>query len=172
MNACLLTLLTSVVPVAATPSFVWTQADARGDDRGPGTYQYPSGDVYRPGSFDLRRLVVKREGDFVVFEVSLEAPIVRPEEVRLSDATSISLDNRIYVQNVDVYIDRDPGGGVTEAVPGRRVRFAAEHAWDVALVLTPQPIVVRSAPKVAASPSWPEASTRPIRGHTAGCWSP
>lgn len=145
MNTCLLTLLSSVVPIAATPSFVWTQADARGDDRGPGTYQYPSGDVYRPGSFDLRRLVVKREGDVVVFEVSLEAPIVRPEEVRLSDATSITLDNRIYVQNVDVYIDRDPSGGVTEAVPGRRVRFAAEHAWDVAVVLTPQPFVVRSA---------------------------
>jgi hypothetical protein len=44
-----------------------------------------------------------------------------------------------------VYIDRDPSAGVTEAVPGRRVRFAPEHAWDVAVVLTPQPFVVRSA---------------------------
>lgn len=128
----------------ASAPFSWTYVDPRGDDKGPGSYQYPSGDVYTAGSFDLRRFSVRLVGDSVVFEVELGAQIKKPTEVRLSDATILQLDNRIYVQNVDIYIDRDPSGGVVESVPGRRVRFYDDDAWDTVVVLTPQPYVVRS----------------------------
>lgn len=136
--------LTTVLLTLGAAPFSWTTTDPRGDDKGPGTYQYPSGDMFTAGSFDLRRLTVRLEGDDVVFEVELGAQIKKPVEVRLSDATLLELGNGIYVQNVDIYVDRDPSGGVLESIPGRRVRFVNDAGWEAAIVLAPQPFVVRS----------------------------
>ncbi len=136
--------LTTLLMAAPPAAFSWTTTDPRGDDKGPGTYQYPSGDVFPAGSFDLRRFTVRLVGDDVVFEVELGAAVKKPVEVRLSDATLLELNNGIYVQNVDIYIDRDPSGGVLESIPGRRVRFVNDGGWESAIVLAPQPFVVRS----------------------------
>jgi hypothetical protein len=68
---------------------------------------------------------------------------VAPTEVRRTDARPLALDNSIYVQNVDIYVDTTPGQGFTWALPGRNVDFAPQSAWDVAVVLTPLPFEVR-----------------------------
>jgi hypothetical protein len=79
--------------------------------------------------------------------VTFGAPLKRPPEVRRSDAIRIELENEIYVQNVDIYVDQDPSprNGVTEAVPGRNVVFAPEAAWEKVVILAPMPFAVRSA---------------------------
>jgi len=120
--------------------------DAVGDDRGPGNYVPPSGSWYTRGAFDLRRVEVRREGPDVVFEITLGAVIRRPHQVRRTSAQRIELNNGIYLQNIDIYIDTDgsPLSGTTEVVPGRNVTVAAQTPWDKAVVITPQPHLARS----------------------------
>lgn len=120
--------------------------DAVGDDRGPGHYVPPSGSWYTRGAFDLRRVEVRREGQDVVFEITLGSVIRRPHQVRRTSAQRIELNNGIYLQNIDIYIDTDgsPVTGTTEVVPGRNVTIAAGTPWDKAVVITPQPHLARS----------------------------
>ncbi|MCC7381456.1 MAG: hypothetical protein IT384_06475 [Deltaproteobacteria bacterium] len=128
----------------AAPPFAWAIDDPRHDDHGPGSYVYPSGPLYRPGQFDLRRFEARVVGDRVRFEVRLDAPI-EPPGGRRAHPLGSKLQNRIYLENIDIYIDRQPGAGFTEALPGRNVRFEASAGWDVAVVLTPLPYELRSA---------------------------
>ncbi len=118
--------------------------DPRHDDKGPGTYIYPSDANYRPGQFDLRRLRVRHQGSVVIFEVELDSAIRKPNIARFSDAFELTLENGVYVQNVDICIDTTKGQGETRAIPGRRVRFKREEAWDVCIVATPLPHRARS----------------------------
>lgn len=122
-------------------------SDPRYDDKGPGTYTYPSGAQFQRGTFDLREFAVHQDGDDVVFTVVFDAPITKPVEIRRGDASRIDLENNLYLQNVDIYVDSDPsrGSGFTEAVPGRNVRFHEDEAWESVVVLAPLPHEVRSA---------------------------
>ena len=123
-----------------------TLEDPHGDDDGPGSYVYPSDNDYPRGCFDLERLEVRREGDFIVFEVTFAAAVRKPPQVRRTSVLEIDLDNGLYVQNVDIYIDTDgdPTTGSTEAIPGRNVTLDGATPWDRAVVLTPLPFAVRS----------------------------
>lgn len=117
------------------------------DDKGAGTLVYPTEPGYqRRGLFDLRRVTVEVDGDEAVFSITLGAPIVKPEAPRITDAVMIELNNNIYVQHIDIYIDRDPrpGAGHTEALPGRNVSFNRDNAWDQAVVVTPRPFALKS----------------------------
>lgn len=119
--------------------------DPVSDDHGPGRYTYPTdGTLYRRGTFDLRRFEVEVQGDSVLFHVTLGEPIRAPAIAKASNASEIRLENSIYLQNVDIHIDTGPGPGETESIPGRNVTFDPEEAWDVAVVLTPQPFATRS----------------------------
>lgn len=131
----------------ALPGYPLVLEDPRYDDKGPGTYVYPTGQPYTPGSFDLRRFEVEVDDRFVTFRVTLGAPLKKPSEVRRSDAVRIELENQLYVQNVDIYVDQDPtpGAGFTEVVPGRNVLFRRESAWERVVVLAPMPFAVRSS---------------------------
>jgi hypothetical protein len=126
---------------AAEPRLVVAFDDPAGDAAGPGGYVAPRGPEYADGDFDLRRFAVYDEGDEVRLEVTLGAPIRRPA------AAPPELSNGIYVQNVDVYVDRDPGSGagLSTCIPGRRVAFAGGATWETAVVLTPQPAAARAA---------------------------
>lgn len=130
---------------AAPPNSSLRLEDPVGDDHGPGRYLYPTDSfLYRRGSFDLRRFEVEVEGDVVLFHITVGEPIRRPTIAKSSNASEIRLDNNIYVQNLDIYIDTEAGRGFTEAIPGRNVSFEPDSAWDVAIVLTPQPFAARS----------------------------
>lgn len=113
------------VPEVIRGDLVFEREDPAGDDYGPGAYVYPGNAVFTPGVFDMRRFQVFREGNDVVFKVSLEGAIdnVWNSPIGLS------------VQTIDIYVDTDrqPGSGKTEALGGRRVRFAPESAWERAI---------------------------------------
>jgi hypothetical protein len=123
---------------------VVTLEDPRGDDHGPGGYLYPSGSEYRPGDFDLRRFSVRVEGQDAVFEVTLGANVRRNIVQQRGDRGDLILDNGIYTQNVDIYLDTTPGAGFTEGLPGRRVAFPASSGWDRAIAVVPRPGALRT----------------------------
>jgi carbohydrate-binding DOMON domain-containing protein len=139
-----ITLVAAVVGASAPAAVV--VEDPAGDDVGPGGYVYPSGPEYRRGDFDLRRLELVPRGDEVELRVTLGAEISRYIPDKRTLASDVELTNGVLVQNVDIYIDTDgrPGSGFTETVPGRRVTIDPSSAWDVAVVLTPQPFAARS----------------------------
>lgn len=139
VQALLLTVLVLCATHARAGEALLVLEDPRGDDRGPGTYVAPSGAEYRRGDFDLRKLTVRVEKDHAIIEVLLGATVRRHHVGQRAFAGNLDLSNGIYVQNVDVYIDSTPGKGFTDGLPGRRIRFAAEEAWDVAITFTPQP---------------------------------
>lgn len=128
-------------PALAAPKPVVVLEDPSNDGYGPGTYVKPLHGDFQQGDFDLRKLVVSVDGNEAVFEVTLDAPIRRPE-VAIRDAeTEIPLDNNIFLQNIDIYIDSDPNpaSGFDMCIPGRQVAFTPGQKWETAIVLTPQP---------------------------------
>jgi carbohydrate-binding DOMON domain-containing protein len=134
-----LILVPSLAAARAPP--VVSFEDPAGDDTGSGSYSYPTGGDFRAGDFDLRRFEVRVEGDVAVLEVTLEEPVREPASLHRTSDTPAQLDNRIYLQNIDIYVDRDPGRGHSACIPGRHV---AIDGWDTAVVLTPQPAGVRA----------------------------
>jgi hypothetical protein len=108
--------------------------DPSGDDDGPGTYKYPTDQVYKPGSFDLRKLEVVPKGDTVELRVEVQSKI---EDAWDSKAWG---GNGFSTQMAFIHVDTDhrPGSGVTESLPGTNVRFAAEEAWDRVVIISPQ----------------------------------
>ncbi|HET9449724.1 MAG TPA: glucodextranase DOMON-like domain-containing protein [Aggregicoccus sp.] len=131
--------------LAAPPAAVLSLADPPGDDRGPGSYLYPTGSEYRPGDFDLRRFSVRVEGQEAVLEVTLGANVRRHIVAQRGDRADLDLENGIYTQNVDVYVDTTPGQGLTEGLPGRRIAFAPGSGWERAIAIVPRPGPTRSA---------------------------
>jgi C-terminal binding-module, SLH-like, of glucodextranase len=131
---------------AAEPRLVVSFEDPPGDATGPGSYLPPRGPEFTDGDFDLRRFAVYDEGDVVRLEVTLGAAIRRPD-ASLAGAAAPDLSNGIFLQNVDVYVDRDPASraGFSACIPGRRVAFADGRTWEAAVVLTPQPAAARAA---------------------------
>lgn len=136
-------LALAALPAAAAP-FSLVLEDPRGDDSGPGTYLMPTGSEYRAGDFDLRRFSVRVEGKDAVIEVTLGTAIRNDVVPERSTASNLDLSNGLSLQNVDIYVDTTPGAGFAQGLPGRRVAFAPEEAWDVAITLTPQPGAMRS----------------------------
>lgn len=131
---------------AAAPRVVASLDDPAGDEQGPGSYSLPASGEFQRGDFDLRHFTVSIDGDDVLFEVTLGAPIRPPQVAIRSGSTPVPLDNGVYLQNVDIYVDT--GGeapGFSRCVPGRRVGFAGGATWKVAVVLAPLPAAAREA---------------------------
>jgi carbohydrate-binding DOMON domain-containing protein len=104
--------------------------DPVGDDKGPGTYIYPTDPVYKPGSFDLTQLKVTQKGDQVTFEITVNSD--------LEDPWSMPAPANFSVQMAFIHIQTGKGG-VTKGVPGTNVQFAPEDAWNKVVILSPQP---------------------------------
>ncbi|MGE5509074.1 MAG: glucodextranase DOMON-like domain-containing protein [Chitinophagales bacterium] len=107
-------------PAGAEERLLFALSDPAGDDRGPGTYQYPRDAMFVPGLFDLRRFTVTYDARSIHFRLTFGAltnPWGAPEG--------------FYHQRVDLYLDTEPGAGRTAPLrPGANVRFPARHAWD------------------------------------------
>jgi len=127
-------------------------ADPRFDDQGPGDYIYPTGPWYRPGMYDLLGFDVEPRANDVVFRVWVNFPVEEPDQVLINSNQALPLDNEIYFRNIDIYVDHTVGHGHTDGIPGRNVRFRDEEAWDFAIVITPQPDLVRQILR-----GWPPA---------------
>jgi len=101
--------------------------DPVGDDKGPGTYTYPTDGVYKAGSFDLTQLRVKTSGNKADIEVSVNADLEDPWRMGVGFA----------VQMVFVFVDTKEGGH-TEGLPGLNIQFAPDSAWEKVIILSPQ----------------------------------
>ena len=108
--------------------------DPRGDDKGPGTYSYPTDAVYRPGSFDVTGVTIEESGDDVTVSVDMGTKIEDPWNSKEWGGNGFSL------QFGQLYIDCDhkAGSGHVDALPGINVRFAADSAWDKVVLISPQ----------------------------------
>ena len=108
--------------------------DPVGDDKGPGTYTYPTDAVYKPGSFDITELEVVPKGDTVEFRVTVKARIEDPWDSAAWGGNGFS------VQMAFIHIDTDhvKGSGVRDGLPGTNVRFAEDQAWDKVVIISPQ----------------------------------
>jgi hypothetical protein len=78
--------------------------------------------------------------------VTLSAPVREPAITQRTNLIPLALDNRIFFQNIDIYVDTDPASkdGYDACIPGRRVRFEEGRTWKAAVILTPQPVPARA----------------------------
>lgn len=132
---------------AAPPLF--TLADPRGDDHGDGDLVYPVGADVAPGDLDLVSLSARREGQGTLFTATFARPVARPPVRPIDDVGTMLTDVArlgFYTLNLDLYVtlDREPGSGEVRMLPGRKAEVAPEFAWEVAIVLTPQPAEARA----------------------------
>ncbi len=109
--------------------------DPKGDDNGPGTYKYPTDQVYTPGAFDMTRFEVIPRGGTVEFKVTMARRIDDPWDSPAWGGNGFSL------QMAFIHIDTDhvAGSGVTEGLAGTNVRFPEDQAWDRVVLISPQP---------------------------------
>lgn len=156
-RALLPVVLLLAFPSAAFPAARRVAAfdDPAGDAKGPGSYVLPASGEFQEGDFDLRRFTVSVDGDDVLIEVTLGAPIRPPEVAIREGSTPLPLDAGIFLQNVDVYVDTDSASrdGSAACIPGRRVAFADGRTWKAAVVLTPQPAAARAVTAEALGPA-------------------
>jgi carbohydrate-binding DOMON domain-containing protein len=138
---------------SASAQFKLELKDPKGDDNGPGTYTYPTDQVYLPGSFDLLSFSVEEKGDDIVMKVGLNQRIEDPW------GSSGWGGNGFSIQHIQIYIDTDhkDGSGFTEALPGIHANFKKDEAWDKCVIIHAQGNTrVRSevetkAPKMASA---------------------
>jgi carbohydrate-binding DOMON domain-containing protein len=121
-------VLAACVAAGAASAAGVTFKDPVGDDKGPGTYTYPTDGVYTAGSFDLIEFSVS-EGDNPDFKVTVNDRLADPWGMGGGFAT----------QMVFIFIDKDAGKGHTKSLPGLNVDFAQDSAWDKVIILSPQP---------------------------------
>lgn len=144
--AALTLALGLAAPALAAGQPLLSLDDPPDDAFGPGTYVLPSSGEFADGDFDLRRFAVLLDGEDAVFEITLGAAVRRPQVTSRDGSPEVPLSNGIYLQNIDIYLDTNPGSseGSAEGLPGRRIRFADGRTWKRAVVLTPQPGPTRS----------------------------
>lgn len=106
--------------------------DPSGDDKGPGTYEYPTDPIYTRGSFDLKRVSITDKGADLEVVVELNAKLEDPWNSRSWGGNGFSL------QMVQLYLDTKKGG-FRGALPGMNVKFVKGQAWDKVVFISPQP---------------------------------
>ena len=124
-----LLLATAVLAGSALAQEV-TFKDPTGDDKGPGTYVYPTDKVYTAGSFDLTEFKMKVSGDKADFSVTVAAKLEDPWGMGGGFAT----------QMVFIFIQTDAKEGrFNKGLPGLNVAFGPEDGWNKCVILSPQP---------------------------------
>lgn len=112
-----------VVPDLGTTTPLIAVDDPQGDDKGPGSYTYPTDSVFKPGVFDIKQFSVAYDANNVVFKFVFYGPVPNPW----------GAGNNLSLQTLDVYVDRDPGAGTGSRLllPGRNAALEKGNGWDV-----------------------------------------
>lgn len=131
MNARrVVTVLTMALMIGVGSAFaaelVFT--DPVGDDNGPGTYTYPTDQVYTPGSFDLTELKITTKGAKMEIAATVATNLDDPWRMGTGFA----------VQMIFVFIDTGAPGGQKMGPPGTNVAFADGNYWNKCIILSPQ----------------------------------
>ena len=130
--------------------------DPVGDDRGPGTYVYPSDPVYVRGAFDITRFEVRPGAGYVDFAVTVAADLTNPWRRTAGFSLQFPI---VFVAALEM--------GIDEGLPGQNVMFDMP-GWDRAVLMSPQPpadvrreVERRDLETVAIVPSrlWTEGRT-------------
>jgi len=105
--------------------------DPQGDDRGIGTYGYPTADVYKPGVFDVTRVLVEVTGDNISFRIYFADLGGNPW----------SGPNGFSLQYIQVYI-RTMNPLVTNNIFrkdtfGLNIELREDYQWQYALLISP-----------------------------------
>jgi len=131
LTVCVAVLLPAIAFAAES---LFKLKDPHGDDKGPGSYTYPTHAVYTRGSFDITSFEVVDKGSDVEFKVAVAAKIEDPWNSKDWDGNGFSL------QFIQIYIDTDhkAGSGHTGTLPGIHAKFASESAWEKVVLLSPQ----------------------------------
>jgi len=132
----------SLVLFGATAAQAVEFTDARGDDKGPGNYTYPTDGVYKAGSFDITKFSAKQSNTDIDFQVEVAAGLEDPW----------GMGGGFAVQMVFIFIKTGPGGH-TDAPPGLNIQFAPGNEWNKVIVLSPQKkarVVAEAQSKAAA----------------------
>lgn len=136
-NPVALTLAALALPAVAlafNPKSI-ELADPSGDDKGPGSYTYPTkSSDYKPGSFDLLGLSIADKGASVEFVAKFKTRIEDPWNSKSWPGGG----NGFSLQMIQVYINTKKGG-FRDALPGINVKFEKGHAWDKLVFISPQP---------------------------------
>ena len=122
----LITLSSTIIMPARAETLVFEMTDPTGDDNGPGTYVYPTNDVFQPGVFDLTKFQVTYNGTHVVFKVYV---------ANLGD-NPWNGPNGFCLQFPHIFVRTSDEDGNTSAF-GLNVVIANDSAWHFALLLAP-----------------------------------
>lgn len=126
-NAVLAAGVAAMIAAGPAVAAKLTFDDPTGDDKGPGTYTYPTDGVYKAGSFDLTKLTVNKSGSNVDFAVDVNSNLEDPW----------SMGTGFAVQMVFIFV-KTGAGGYTDTPPGLNVKFAEGNEWNKVVVLSPQ----------------------------------
>jgi carbohydrate-binding DOMON domain-containing protein len=120
-----ITTTTTTTTTTPTGEIVFSMNDPVGDDKGPGTYTYPTNDVFQPGVFDLTGFKVVDQGDTVAFYIYVD---------NLGD-NPWNGPNGFCLQYPQIYILADPNMPVNNTSFGAHVYI--DPGWQIALLLAP-----------------------------------
>lgn len=107
---------------------IFTYSDPEGDDYGPGTYVYPTNEVFVEGHLDLLNFTVSKIDNDIMFRFRFKTLGGNPWNGP----------NGFSLQFIHMYIDTDhvEGSGRTDTL-GPRVNVTSEDAWEMALLIGP-----------------------------------
>jgi len=96
--------------------------DPVGDDDGPGTYTYPTGEAFTDGAFDVERFTIRDTGDRLLFVLEPAGEITNP----LDGGLGFSL------QHLQLYVATDGDGPTaTEGRTATNVSFASPYNYRI-----------------------------------------
>lgn len=127
----------------------WTLVDAAGDDHGDGELLLPGRGEPGPGELDLLAVRAFHGPDGLELEAEFASPVRRPDG-RVVSSTGETLAAvaalGFWTFNLDLYVDVDrlPGSGRADTLPGRLAQLDPETAWERVICLTPRPVEARS----------------------------
>lgn len=144
--------LLASLALAGRGDLLFTIEDPRGDDRGEGALVYPLGSDLGKGDLDLVRLKAKADKGGTTFEATFARPVRVPGERAIDLGGGTLADTArfgFYTTNLDLYVDMDrkPGSGSVNALPGRRIEIDPAFGWERVICLTPRPNEARAAVK-------------------------
>ena len=104
---------------------VFSLIDPQGDDKGPGTYIYPTAAVFVPGVFDLTKFEVYETGASVIFKVY----------VKDLGGNPWNGPNGFCLQFPHIFVKTDSGGELNNTAFGLNVEITP--GWHFALLVAP-----------------------------------
>jgi len=96
--------------------------ESSGDDNGPGSYTYPTGDDYPDGAFDISAATVHTTAEDVQFRFAFDSELTN----------SAGYDGGITAQHLQIYLQNpEADSGTTEGRAGTNVTFTDPYQYRV-----------------------------------------